>query len=78
MSEAKITSDPTIAFGKPVIAGTRIAVELLVEELGAGLTIDDLMEQHDLSRQQVQAALRYIVELLAQTSNTASNNQATA
>jgi uncharacterized protein (DUF433 family) len=78
MSEAQIVSDPNIAFGKPTIAGTRIAVELIIEELGAGMTIEDIMEQHALTREQVQAALSYTIELLAQIQATTSSTQATA
>jgi uncharacterized protein (DUF433 family) len=63
--EAHIVSDPAIAFGKPTIAGTRITVEQIIEELASGLTIGDIMEQHDLSREQVQAAFDYIARLLA-------------
>lgn len=77
MNEPKIISNPEVAFGKPVIAGTRIAVELIIEELGAGMTVDDIMEQHDLTREQVQAALKYIVELLAQAKDAPSSGQAT-
>ncbi len=60
MKEAKIVTDPEVAFGKPVIAGTRIAVELILEELAAGDTIDDILDAHPhLTREQLQAALEY-------------------
>lgn len=39
MSEAYITSDPKIMMGKPVIAGARITVEIILEELAAGETV---------------------------------------
>ncbi|GAB3765919.1 DUF433 domain-containing protein [Spirosoma pomorum] len=38
-----ITSDPAIMFGKPVIAGTRIPVDLILEKLGNGDTIPQLL-----------------------------------
>jgi uncharacterized protein (DUF433 family) len=60
MSEAKILVDPNIAFGKPAIAGTRIAVEIILEELAAGETIDQVLDSHPhLTREQIQAALEY-------------------
>jgi uncharacterized protein (DUF433 family) len=51
--------------GKPVIAGTRITVEHILEELAAGSTVDELLEAHPrLTREAIQAALAYAVELL--------------
>jgi uncharacterized protein (DUF433 family) len=41
-----ITSDPAIMFGKPVIAGTRIPVDLILEKLGNGETIPQLREAY--------------------------------
>jgi uncharacterized protein (DUF433 family) len=45
-----IVSDPSIMMGKPVIAGTRITVELILEKLSAGETVDQILEAHPLSR----------------------------
>ncbi len=60
MAEAKIVTDPEVAFGKPVIAGTRIAVELILEELASGESLDDILENHPhVTREQVVAALEY-------------------
>ena len=41
-----IISDPSVMMGKPVIAGTRITVELIVEKLAAGETIDQILDAH--------------------------------
>jgi uncharacterized protein (DUF433 family) len=52
--------------GKPVVAGTRITVELLLEKLGAGDTIDDLLLDYpQLTRESIQAALRFAAQVLA-------------
>lgn len=60
MTTAAIVSDPNILFGKPCIAGSRISVELVLEELGSGLSIDEYLTQYPhLSRDQVLAALRF-------------------
>ncbi len=65
MVPARIVSDPKILFGKPVIAGTRISVELVLEELGSGTTIEEFLEDYPhLSRDQVLAALRFAGEAL--------------
>ncbi len=42
--EPLVVSDPNVMMGKPVVAGTRITVELILEELGAGETMEDPLE----------------------------------
>jgi uncharacterized protein (DUF433 family) len=55
-----ITTDPTILGGKPTIAGTRISVQLILEKLGDGWSIDNLLDDYPhLSRGQVIAAIAY-------------------
>jgi excisionase family DNA binding protein len=78
MNEARIILDPNVAFGKPTIAGTRISVNQILEEIAAGQTIEDVMEQHDLTRKQVQAAFDYIAKLLAQVATNPAVDQAMA
>lgn len=41
-----ITSDPNVMFGKPVIKGTRIPVDLILEKLGNGATVPQLLESY--------------------------------
>jgi uncharacterized protein (DUF433 family) len=41
-----ITSDPEILFGKPIIKGTRVPVHLILEKLGKGETIDQLLSAY--------------------------------
>lgn len=65
MTTARIISDPKILFGKPVIAGTRISVELVLEKLGAGEQPDDLLIDYPhLTREDIQAALRFAAQAL--------------
>jgi uncharacterized protein (DUF433 family) len=65
MVHSLIASDPAVMMGKPVIAGTRITVELILEKLGAGEPLEDLLLDYpQLSRQAVQAALRYAHQVL--------------
>ena len=46
--------------GKPVVAGTRISVELILEKLAAGETVEQLLEAYPrLTRESVQAALAF-------------------
>ena len=56
----RITADPRILSGKPVVRGTRIAVDLVLEELAQNPAIDELLAAHpDLTRDDVQACLAY-------------------
>lgn len=53
-----------VRFGKPVIAGTRIPVDLIVGKIAGGMTIEELVEEYDLKKQQVLAALRYAATIV--------------
>lgn len=65
MGNKKILSDPSIMMGKPVIAGTRITVELILEKLAAGETIEQLLDAHPrLTREAIQAALAFAAKAL--------------
>lgn len=55
-----IISDPNIMMGKPVIKGTRMTVELIIEKLAAGETPDQILEAYPrLNQQSIQAALEF-------------------
>ncbi len=63
MNTALIQSDPAIMMGKHVVAGTRITVELILEKLAAGETVDQILEAHPrLTRESVSAALIYAAQ----------------
>ena len=65
MSEPLIVSDPKVMMGKPVIAGTRITVDLVLEKLGSGESIEAMLEAHPrLTREGVLAALRFAAQAL--------------
>lgn len=65
MSTRLIVSDPAVMMGKPVIAGTRITVELILEKLAAGETVEDILHAHPrLTRDHVQAAIAFAAEAL--------------
>jgi len=53
----RITVDPNILAGKPIIKGTRIAVEFILELLANGWTVDDMLRNYpQLKREDVAAA----------------------
>jgi uncharacterized protein (DUF433 family) len=61
----RIVSDAEIMMGKPTIKGTRITVELILEELGQGLSVHEVLEAHPhLTREQVLAALQFAADYL--------------
>lgn len=65
MNTSLITSDPAVMMGKPVIAGTRLTVELILEELAAGSTVEQLLASHSrLTREAVFAALEFAAQAL--------------
>ena len=58
-----IQSDPTVMMGKPVITGTRITVELILEKLAAGESIEQILEAHPrLTKESISAALAYAAQ----------------
>lgn len=60
-----ILSDPNVMMGKPVIAGTRITVELILEQLAAGESYEQILEAHPrLTRETIQAALAFAAQAL--------------
>jgi len=64
--DERIIIDPTICNGRPVIAGTRIAVQTVLEFLGAGDEIADVLEEYPtLVREDVLAGLRYSSRLMS-------------
>jgi len=65
MATQGIQSDPAVMMGKPVVEGTRITVEQILEELGAGASIEQVLEAHPrMTREGVLAALRFGAEAI--------------
>ena len=55
----RITVDEKVRFGKPVIKGTRVPVELVVGKLAGGMTSEEVMREYDLKKADILAALDY-------------------
>jgi len=61
----RIVIDPNVLVGKPVIKGTRIAVELVVDLLARGWSKEQVMQQYDhVTAEDIQACLAYASEVL--------------
>jgi uncharacterized protein (DUF433 family) len=65
MSADPIQTDPSVMLGKPVVAGTRITVEFILEKLAAGETVEQILDAHPrLTREAILAALAYAARAL--------------
>jgi uncharacterized protein (DUF433 family) len=61
----QIISDPNILGGKPIIKGTRISVEMILEFISSGASIDDIVKTYPhLSKESVSDAIKYATEYL--------------
>ncbi|QTA91259.1 DUF433 domain-containing protein [Desulfonema magnum] len=61
----RITANPKILGGKPIIRGTRISVEFILELLASGVSDDEiLMDYSHLRKEDIYACLRYAVSSL--------------
>jgi uncharacterized protein (DUF433 family) len=61
----RITIDPDILVGKPVVRGTRISVELIVDLLAQGWTQEQILDNYpSLTADDIRACLAYASELL--------------
>jgi uncharacterized protein (DUF433 family) len=61
----RITTDPEVMVGKPVIRGLRITVDQVLKALAGGLTVEALLQDYpDLEKEDVQAALIYAAALV--------------
>jgi uncharacterized protein (DUF433 family) len=62
----RISRDPSIVMGKPVIAGTRIPVEIIVRQFADGADMDWVKEGYpDLSDEDIRAALQYAADCVS-------------
>ncbi len=68
-----ITVDPDVMGGRPVIAGTRIPIEVIVGELAGGSTFEQIMTGYHLTLEEIRAALGYATQLLESTTVYAAN-----
>jgi len=63
----RITIDPTIHFGKPCVAGTRITVQSVLELINEGITFRNIIKDYypDLTIEDVHACMQYAIALVA-------------
>lgn len=79
MDNPKIISDPKILSGKPIIAGTRITVELILDRFASGMSEKQILEDYPhLSSNQIQAAVAYAKKVISQKNHKLVKNRTTA
>lgn len=72
----RIVSDPGILRGKPVIQGSRLSVEKILENLACGDTFDDLLDAYPfLTTEDIRAAIDYAARLAAQAPGSLSDQE---
>lgn len=60
MSQSLIVSNPKILGGKPVISGTRISVELILDRIASGMSTKEILKDYPhLKTNQIQAAISF-------------------
>ncbi len=63
-----ITQDPDILGGKPIIKGTRMSVESILELLASGMKIDEILKDYPILRKEhILAAIEYASRLVGKT-----------
>jgi uncharacterized protein (DUF433 family) len=61
-----IVVDPEVRFGKPVIKGTRVPLDILVGKVASGMTVEEVAEEYGVTAGDVRTALRYAAQRLTE------------
>ena len=71
-----ITQNPNILGGKPIITGTRMSVEVILEFLAGGMEIREMLKEYPfLTKAQIQAAIQYAADKVSYTSTSGEKLQ---
>ncbi|MDF5715324.1 MAG: DUF433 domain-containing protein [Rhizonema sp. NSF051] len=64
--QSRISIHPDICNGRPIIANTRITVQTVMEFLGAGDSIEEILEEYSsLEREDIYACMQFAAKLMA-------------
>ena len=61
----RISVEEKVRFGKPVITGTRVPVDLILGKLAGGMTYEEVMVEYEITREDILATLDYAAKTLA-------------
>ena len=62
----RIVADKDIRFGKPVIEGTRVPIDLVLGKLAGGMTYEEVMKEYAIEKEDILAVLDYASKRLAE------------
>lgn len=65
MFEARISIDPEIRHGKPVIKGTRVPVDIILGSLAGGMELKEIAKEYGILKEDVLAAIEYAANIIA-------------
>jgi len=61
----RISANPKVMLGKPIIKGTRITVELILRKIAGGYTFDEIIEMYPhIRKEDIMACVGYVVSVL--------------
>jgi uncharacterized protein (DUF433 family) len=61
----RISVNEKIRFGKPVVSGTRVPVDLIIGKLAGGMTYEEVMAEYEITREDILAVLDYAAKMLS-------------
>ena len=61
----RISVDEKVRFGRPVITGTRVPVDLILGKLAGGMTYDEVIQEYDITLEDVRATLDYAAKTIS-------------
>jgi uncharacterized protein (DUF433 family) len=61
----RISVDEKVRFGRPVITGTRVPVDLILGKLAGGMTYEDVEQEFDVTLEDILAALDYAAKTIS-------------
>lgn len=62
--QERISIDPNVQHGRPVIRGTRVTVARIVGSLAGGMSSSEVQQEYDITAEDVQAALQFATDLI--------------
>ena len=61
----RISVNEKVRFGKPVVTGSRVPVDLIIGKLAGGMTYEEVMGEYDITREDILAVLDYAAKTLS-------------
>jgi len=61
----RISVDDRVRFGRPVISGTRVPVDLILGKLAGGMKYEEIMQEYDIALEDILACLDYAAKTIS-------------